>query len=753
MQTKTYQAGEPISEIGKRIESLMLITEGSAEAIYEAGKISLKKGDVIGITGIHHLHYLLAVNAVIPTTVAIYPYKAFDFLRCIEEKPETISYCVPSIFRQVVELLNQHKKLSDDSAYLFKFFTDSYAKYLKLCEDHRISPRALPGQDEIAPLVIEDDIEPWLSDGLRGLYDLVSHAPDSVKSNTHFYYGLINMMSNYICRFIVINNRFMEYQKNLLSFFVNEDHPDLFELFTSAYFRIFHLAEDEKPDPSLVNDTIAMLRQFGADKQEFCQTRIDECLEKMQHADQQKPADDEGGQDATAEIHGSLAIILEYAGCPDLINDDFTKQLKAYKATPNKSSTEDADRRVRTILSKHFYEVYNAAALKSLDDDDVPRVVKMFLHFGYVDEELAGLKNAAYLYNIVEHLPTDPERGVYTFYQWIQAIYAGKKEPSRNEFDNDFTDYVHELSRNNKINKTEEAEMLVDRRAKVTFELESLLPSVNKVTNGRITTFCPTFSEHYCLKTIQQMLLSVDVVEQTLAEITGKDFGAFCRDSTFADPEHGVVKEEIVTEVLPDVILTPNVGIRGVMWQEIEGKKRTTPSRFMLSLFQAEDYKKIFYRLTGEFRWEMCRRVQGARWNDTSEPSLTADYSDYLASYRKNNELSSDVKEKIKSDLAKVKNSTKEMFLLDYLGWMLFEANGSPRLNKVVRAIMIAYCPFTRDIRNKLKANPFYTEAMEKYDIRLKVKAKHYETLFAALKAKGFEVPPEIAETRRLILL
>jgi hypothetical protein len=173
----------------------------------------------------------------------------------------------------------------------------------------------------------------------------------------------------------------------------------------------------------------------------------------------------------------------------------------------------------------------------------------------------------------------------------------------------------------------------------------------------------------------------------------------------------------------------------------------------MMSIFQAEDLKKITNRMVAEFRWEMCKRVQGARWNDTSEPSLTSDYSDYLASYRKNSELSGDVKEKIKSDLNKCKNKTVEMFIFDYQNWLLYESNGSPRLNKVVRAIMIAYCPFSNDIRQKIRANPFYTEAMEKYDVRLKARLKHLEMLSKSLANKGFEVPEEIKETLRLMTL
>jgi hypothetical protein len=172
-----------------------------------------------------------------------------------------------------------------------------------------------------------------------------------------------------------------------------------------------------------------------------------------------------------------------------------------------------------------------------------------------------------------------------------------------------------------------------------------------------------------------------------------------------------------------------------------------------MSLLQADDLKKILYRLVGEFRWEMCKRIQGARWNDASERSLTSDYSDYLASYRKNNDLSSDVKEKIKSDLIKCKNNTKEMFIFDYQQWLLYESNGSPRLNKVVRQIMISYCPFSKDIREKLRVNPFYSDAMDKYDAKLKTKIRHLDNLYTSLRNKGQEIPEEIVETRRLLIL
>lgn len=72
-----------------------------------------------------------------------------------------------------------------------------------------------------------------------------------------------------------------------------------------------------------------------------------------------------------------------------------------------------------------------------------------------------------------------------------------------------------------------------------------------------------------------------------------------------------------------------------------------------------------------------CAAVWGARWNDLSERSLTSEYCDYIQFYRKNRDLSTDAKDKLKSALQKAKNSYKEMFVRDYVSWVLYEGAGS----------------------------------------------------------------------------
>lgn len=333
----------------------------------------------------------------------------------------------------------------------------------------------------------------------------------------------------------------------------------------------------------------------------------------------------------------------------------------------------------------------------------------------------------------------------------MKAIYEGRKEPSRNEFDADYTAYIHELKTTGKITAQKEKEMADDKSAKVLFELENMFPLVNKITFGRLTTFCPVFSEHNVLKDLEKSLVTAEKANAALHEIRALDFGAYYRETFYSNPEIGIAKETVNVEILPDIILMPNIGIRGVMWQEIEGKRRTTPARVMTSVFQMEDLMSTIARLTGEYRWEMCKRVQGARWNDLSEPSLTSEYFDYIQFYKKNHELTPEAKDKIKSAMQKAKNNYKEMFVRDYVTWVLYEGAGSPRMNKVARNILFTYCPFSKAVREKLKANPLYKEILERYDIKNSQKLHHMDNLYQKLNKGSAGIPDEIATQRHFL--
>ncbi|MBR2530833.1 MAG: hypothetical protein IKE35_07415 [Lachnospiraceae bacterium] len=200
------------------------------------------------------------------------------------------------------------------------------------------------------------------------------------------------------------------------------------------------------------------------------------------------------------------------------------------------------------------------------------------------------------------------------------------------------------------------------------------------------------------------------------------------------------------------MILMPVVGTRAAMWQEITGAKRTTPGRFLLPIAQEEDLSPIMISLCAEFRWELCKRIQGARWNDLTERSLTSDYVDYIDTYRKNRDLSQEAKDRIKSAMAKHRNSYKEMFVADYSTYIQYESSGALRHNKVVRAILFNYCPFSKVIREgAIATNPQYTQLIERYNHKSAHDIHLFDMAVGRIEKAGNDIPQELLDHKAFL--
>jgi hypothetical protein len=316
-------------------------------------------------------------------------------------------------------------------------------------------------------------------------------------------------------------------------------------------------------------------------------------------------------------------------------------------------------------------------------------------------------------------------------------------EPSRSELEQNYTEYIQKQKSSGAIKESEWNGLLSHGMSKVTYELRNMFPSVNKISYGRIATYFPIFVKDAIYKELSNTLVTNESIKQALNHVRQLDYSAFCRETLDVDYPGG--KFFYSKEYLPSIILMPNAGVRGVMWQEIEGRNRFTPGRFMCSIFHMEDLNTTMLRVTAEYRWEICKRIQGGHWNDIREKSLTSEYCDYVQFYRKNHDLTSDAKEKVRSSLQQARNSFKEMFVRDYLQWIMFESNGSPRLNKVARSILFQYCPFSEKICQKLMSNPFYIDLLTKRAGAIRHKM-HQLTILEQKLALETSLRPELHE-------
>jgi len=749
---KEIREGTVLFTEGEIIRERCLIMKGTVKASCTGIKYQLRGGDIVGLCEANRDVADMRYVALEDLTVIALPGSKNQLKELMAKNSETIRYFVSSLFRQLSEINGRCRSLQYESDSLWEYLQRSYSDYKQLCKEGDRLPETLAGYEELQRLGMEDYPPSFISGYYATLEQMLS-IWDYNKTDLDFIYGFLIKASDDMHKMISYCKEAQAYKEELCRYFFSDSGPGLFDFYTELYLEKLgqgiSLQEKMLMLKIKIREMVSTIQKQVETDDSYYKMRYEEFESNIIDVERQKSEkimETNDIKELIATVAGSLDKILGYAECDEELETSFRKRIEQYKRIENKTSSDDDIRLLRRELTSAFYKVYAKVFRKTVEESDVPApwIVHMFLNFGYVDEELAGINNAVYLYQLVQRMPTAPEKGTYSIYQWFKAIYEGKKEPGRNEFDLDYPAYLREQKRMGNLTAAQEADLLEDNMSKVMFELENVFPPVNKISYGRPSTFCPLFSKHNIIKQLNTMLVTHQKISETLTKIRTLDFGAFTRETLFSAPDKGIPKEEVQVEVMPDVILTPNVGSRGVMWQEIEGKKRTTPARLYCSIFQAEDITLIFMRLIAEFRWEMCKRIQGARWNDATERSLTSEYCDYAQFYRKNKDLSAEAKERIKVQQVKAKNNFKEMFIADYITWLRYESVGAPRLNKIVRSIMFTYCSFPKEITAKLMVNPLYKEVIERRNVQIGQKLHHVDNVCKKLMNMGKPIPEEI---------
>lgn len=739
------EKGKTIYTSGQPMTALHLITGGKISVAYPGGTYQLGKGDVIGICEVCNEIHILSYTALDNTSFLTYPLNSMDSLdELLQKHPDVARLFLLSLFRQISILQGRVSISEVHCSNLYHSLIQDIDRYNKLCQRYRIIPRTLENLNETSAYLVDETPDLWLNSyylSLTNIYASENYKP--LVKEPSISIGMIRKGSlDFRKTYLGIEEQF-NYLSTIADFYFNKSGNDLFDFYTSLYYKLGADTEDGKEILTAINHMIHQIQEIHVIDEQLLNKRIQSFRSNLTLLNSAAAMEEVPETDSAilAQLAGSLNVILEFAGDDLEIAASFRKHVSAYTALPDRSAMEPECIALRKVLTEEFYILYSVIFEKTLETPLIPMPVRMFLYFGYVDETLAGASNAATLYTIANNMNDYTAAGVYTFYDWLLAIFNGAKEPSRNEFEQDYSDYIHKQKMSGTINDAELKALESSPMGKVNYELKNMFPQVNKVTFGRPSTFCPLFSDDNVLKDLTDSYVTASKIGKVIQQIKKFDYSAFYREGLDTEHINVMGKETIHREFLPDIILAPNAGIRGIMWQEIEGRKRNSSARMIVSVFHMEDLVTTLIRLTGEFRWEMCKRIQGARWNDISEFSLTSEYFDYVQFYRKSHDLTPEAKEKVRSSLQRAKNSFKEMFVRDYIVWILFEGNGSPRLNKVARRILFTYCPFTADICETLTQNPMYTELLQRRKVVTGQRVHHLNKLLQKIKNGRTPIP------------
>ena len=691
------EKGQILHKAGTDIVSTVeVLVKGSLKISNPYSSITAAVGTFIGIVEHPGKPYNYTIEALEESAVYSYPYESIDDIpKVIRSNPKIAPILAAQSTDTAALVCAAYDKQFDDALKEYEQIMADLADYKNLCIKVGEVAKDFPELEEIIPPERSKKVPQWSIDFINSLKENEAALKKSLYPlNIDIAVGMI-----------------------------------------MTTFTIYNIISDEVV---LLNEYRRTLKKRAAS---FIST-MKYIRAKLQ--DQENAANGGESEGVVTIIVNALATILSYSGIKSELVMKFEEQIASFKENDNRYDSSDEARALRRSIGNSFYDIYLPVFMRSLTDNDIPIEVKMFLMFGFIDEELAGEKNTAILCNMAKSYAPDPNGNVLTVYEWLKKVFMLEVDPSRNEFDQDWPTYLREQKTSGAINDAQLEAMYNHPQKRLEFEMHNLFSLGNRMTFGRISSFVPVFDSQNVLRPLDMAYLTADKVNGYFDKIRSIDYGVFCRQAVYSNTDIGITQLYYDDDITPYMILMPNVGSRASLWQEIDGKNRRTRARMIVSIFNTENTEEAMIRLFGEFRWEMCKTAQGVHWNDVTDPSLTSMYCDYLQFFKKNSALSSENKEKLKTDLKKYSNNYKNVFIADYLSYIKFESAGSPRLNKVAREILFTFCPFSKEVREKISDNPQYTELINHYQVRIGNLIKPITNIVHKLNKEDIEIPDEV---------
>lgn len=756
--TNVFTEGEQVFHIAMIIKGRVLIHNNGLRVV-------MGSGSFLGINDLYLGKYQSNYTAVDDLLLYLYPVKHIDEIETILSlNKDYHGYMVASYYKEIYDLDQIYQGIIKHGSELNQFLESSFETYQALALRSGNNPR----QPEWVKYLsfLDRDME-LLRDRINYYSECRNLPIDAVKvfysyGNTITLYQLedqVGIINQQIEELKVISKEYY----NLASLLMDDSDSCLFHLiaelsiktgssinFNNELIDLMDLLIEEINKAELFTERM-LGKKLAINRQKMEEVYHlllvgDKLSEEVTELDLKYSREDSGR--AINELEESFETILKYAEISEEKANQMHSVMQDFIHLKDKFSSEDTARAIRRRVSDNHYEIYKKVFPKAYRDEKPPRIIEMFLKFGYCDERLLNKEQLLSLYYLKEQPLNQEADKIYDIKEWLTLIYEGKREPSKNEFDQEYTEMLNSLKKHGTITELEAKDWLHNPEKRVEYEIDNMFRYNNRTTNGQITSFVPVLHKAQWVNSIERLRVTTTKVNEAIAEILKIDYSVFDREVIYSDKEKNILKEYIIKRVFPDIILMPNVGSNGVMWQEITGKRRDSAGRFLLPIFTDMNLVTLLTRIFGRFRWELCRTIEGSSWNDITHKSLTSEYSDYIQFYRKNKELSEERKERLKQQIQKGRNNNREIFVIDYEQWIQNESLGAMKLNKPVREIMATYCPFSLEIREKVKLHPVFAEAMTRYNKEKLKKIREVESRIRLLQKDQVEITPELLFTQ-----
>ncbi|ABJ75479.1 cyclic nucleotide-binding domain-containing protein [Leptospira borgpetersenii] len=420
------------------------------------------------------------------------------------------------------------------------------------------------------------------------------------------------------------------------------------------------------------------------------------------------------------ELDNSASVIIQFSGLEAEKVKEFSALMVKVKSLKNPLDPEGDNRKIRRTLGRHYWDMYQECFVKYMNSNrNVPKAVELMLKYGYFDETMVDDSQIAFMYTQKDSANPASDIPISLGTEWLEKVYKREVPTSLDEMGQNFFEKVKLENRNLPIKKESDIPPELDNPdTRLKFEFASLYEANVRLTSGSPATHFPILTKFHSQMAIDKSYVSKEILREVIQELMGIDYSVFHREVIYNNNELGITKEFIQKCVIPDFILVPSIGTKVMMWQDLSihrgAGSKESPGRIVLPIFAQGDLKTMVADALAAFRWELTKSILGAEWNNVGNPSITADYTDYIQFFKKNKDLSMEIKEKLASDFKRFRND-RDIFANDYQLWMKYEADGVQRLNKVVRGIFYRHIPFSRQVREKVAKTPAFAEIHNRF--------------------------------------
>jgi hypothetical protein len=756
--------GEVIFEKGEEVTQIGIVLSGKVLMQGDCIKMIYPQGSYIALNGIGNAYYSATYTALEDSTIYVLSVHGESTLRSIIGKnADYRAIMVSSQFRNAVELYRLKTSLVDRAERLYSFAFRSYEEYKNICKEFGIPAKGIEELEELQPYESTQNVNEYRIP----YYEAASKIPLSA-DKMYFSYSeeMVEFQVNEIIELMAAFNEdckeITEYIKNLIDIICLRKQQNLYEYICDKAQEI--QKKDDLPLEihfllnGIIDEVSIQYKELQSQNSSMEDLDVDRLKDMMSGISTRKMAvvQEKSKEEREAEIKrdleslkGSMAQILKFATLSDEDNQTLTQNVEHLVNAPDRLSVDDDVKKAKKAITPIVFKLYLSCYRKIKEGlIAYPKSVELFMNYGMLDERLLDEEQLEFLCSIEPEVNEGPCK-VVTMMEWLDMIHDGKREPSKSEFDEDYVEHLRALKKQGEITEKEQKVLLEDMNKRVEYEIMNMQMSNSRTVYGQPSSYMPILYKEAIFGYLDKILVTKKKINDSVKKLVKLDYSVFYREVIYSNTQLKIINETVMKNVYPDVILMPLFGTNASMWQEVGSKNKGTPGRFCFPIMTSSDIDELMVKMFGRFRWELCRCIQGMSWNDVKVKSLTSEYMDYIQFYRKNRDLSDEAKDKIKLQIQKSRNNSRETFLIDYEAWIKNEANGSMKLNKVAREIIATYCPFEKELRMKLNAQRPYEAAQARSIRNAQKKKQEFELKIKALQKNTSEVPDEMMDTYR----